>query len=105
MSLCLGHSALLGQYQKRILFLPSLLRNVLTAAAKGMNMFWRGSTLDSRIFLAAVMESVMTVMSWMLSISIAGMRPVRMAMSSASIDVTFKEWTRSCLMTELSAQM
>ena len=63
MSLCLGHLALLGQYQKQILFLPSLLRNVLTAAAKGMNMFWRGSTLDSRIFLAAVMESVMTVMS------------------------------------------
>ena len=28
-----------------------------------------------------------------------------MAMSSASIDVTFEEWTRSCLMTELSAQM
>ena len=41
----------------------------------------------------------------MLSISIAEMRPVRMAMSSASIDVTFKKWTRSCLMTELSAQM
>jgi len=47
----------------------------------------------------------MTVMSWMLSISIAGIRPVRMAMSSASIDVTFKEWTCSCLVTELSAQM
>ena len=28
-----------------------------------------------------------------------------MAMSSALLDVTFKEWTRSCLMTELSAQM
>ena len=39
MSLCLGHSALLGQYQKWILFLPSLLRKVLTADAKGMNMF------------------------------------------------------------------
>ena len=77
----------------------------MTAATKGMNMFWRGSTLDSRIFLAAVMESVMTVISWMLSISIAGMRLVRMAMGSASIDVTFKEQTRSCLMTELSAQM
>jgi len=47
----------------------------------------------------------MTVMSWMLSISIAEMRPVRMAMSSASIDVTFKKWTCSCLMTELLAQM
>ena len=47
----------------------------------------------------------MTVMLWMLSISIAGVRPVQMAMSSASIDVMFKEWTCSCLMTELSAQM
>ena len=61
--------------------------------------------MDSRIFFAAVMESVMTIMSWTLSISITEVRPVRMAMSSASIDVTFKEWTRSCLMTELSAQM
>ena len=34
-----------------------------------------------------------------------GMRPVQMAMSSASIDVMFTEWTCSCLMTELSAQM
>ena len=41
----------------------------------------------------------------MLSISIAGMRPVRMAMSSTSIDVTFNEWTHSCLMIELSTQM
>ena len=104
-SLCLGHSALLGQYQKRILFLPSLLRNVLIADAKGMNMFWRGSTLNSRIFFAAAMESVMTVMLWTLSISIAGMRPARMAISSASIDVTFNKWIRSCLMLELSAQM
>ena len=61
--------------------------------------------MDSRIFFAAVMESVMTVMSWTLSISITEVRPVRMAMSSASIDVTFKKWTHSCLMTELLAQM
>ena len=43
--------------------------------------------MDFRIFLAVVMELVMTVMLWMLSISIAGIRPVRMAMSSASIGV------------------
>ena len=55
--------------------------------------------------MESVMESVMTMMSWMLSISMAGMRLVRMAMSSALIEVTFKEWTHSCLMTELSAQM
>ena len=47
----------------------------------------------------------MTVMLWTLSISIAGVRPIQMAISSASIDVTFTEWTRSCLMIELSAQM
>ena len=41
----------------------------------------------------------------MLSISIAGMRPARMAMSSASINVTFNEWTCICLVIELSAQM
>ena len=60
-SWCLGHLALLGQYQKWILFLPSFLRKVSTAKAIGIKMFWRGSTLDSRIFLVAVMESVMTV--------------------------------------------
>jgi len=34
---------------------------------------------------------VMTVMLWMLSISIAEMRPVQMAMSSTSIGVMFTE--------------
>ena len=90
-SLCLGHSALLGQYQKWILFLLSLLRKVWTVDAKGINMFRRGLTLNSRIFLTAAMESVMTVISWMLSISITGIRPVQIAMSFASIDVTFME--------------
>ena len=90
-SLCLGHSALLGQYQKWILFLLSLLRKVWTVDAKGINMFRRGLTLNSRIFLTAAMESVMTVISWMLSISITGIRPVQIAMSFASIDVTFIE--------------
>ena len=61
--------------------------------------------MDSRISLAAAMESVMTVMLWILSIFIAGIRPVQMAMSSTLIDVTFKKWTCSCLITELSAQM
>ena len=103
-SLCLGYSALLGQYQKWILFLPSLLRKVLAIETKGINMFWRGSTLDSRIFLAAAIESVMTVILWMLSISIAGMRLVWIAMSSASRGVIFMEWTCNCLMTELSTQ-
>jgi len=61
--------------------------------------------LDSRIFFATAMKSVMTIISWTLSISIAGVRPVQMAMSSASIDMMFKKWTCSCLMTELLAQM
>jgi len=37
--LCLGHLALLGQYQKWILFLLSLLRKVWATDAKRMNMF------------------------------------------------------------------
>ena len=61
--------------------------------------------MDFRIFLAVAMESVITVMLWMLFISIAGMRPVRMAISSASIGVMFTKWTCNYLMTELSAQM
>ena len=61
--------------------------------------------MDSRIFFAAAMESVITVISCTPSISMAGMRPVRMAMSSASMGVTFNEWTCSCLMTEWSVQM
>ena len=39
--------------------------------------------MNSRIFFAAVMELVITIMLWMLFISMAGMRPVQMAMSSA----------------------
>ena len=104
-SWCLGHFALLGQYQKLILFLLSLLKNVLIADASRMNMFWRGSTLDSKIFLAAAMESVMTVMLWMSSISIVGTSPVRIAMSSASRGVIFIEWTFNDLMIWLLDQM
>jgi len=39
-------------------------------------MLWSGSTLDSRIFLVTEMESVMIIMSWILLISIVGMRPM-----------------------------
>ena len=39
MSLCLGHSALLGQYQNCMVFLLLLLRNDLTLVASGMMMF------------------------------------------------------------------
>ena len=39
--------------------------------------------MNSRIFFAAVIELVITIMLWMLFISMAGMRPVQMAMSSA----------------------
>ena len=61
--------------------------------------------MDSRIFFAAAMESVITVMSCTPSISIAEMRLERMAMSSASIEVMFNEWTYSCLMVEWWVQM
>jgi len=53
--------------------------------ANEINMFWRGLTLDSRIFLAAVIKSVIMVMSWILSIFIAGMSLVQIAMSSAFV--------------------
>jgi len=37
---------------------------------------WSGSTLDSRIFLATEIESVMIIMSWILLIFMVGMRPM-----------------------------
>ena len=105
MSLCLGHSAFLGQYQKCILFLLSLLKKNLIAEVSGMTMFWRGWTLDSKIFLPAVMESVMTIMSWIFSISMAGMSPVWIAMSSALRAVMFMELTCNSFMTTLLDQI
>ena len=47
----------------------------------------------------------MIMMSWMLSLSMTGIRPVRIAMSLASIDVTFMEWICKCWITELSNQI
>ena len=61
------------------------------ADASGMIMFWRRLTLDSRIFLAAAMELVITVMSWISSIFMAGISPVQIAIISASRGVTFIE--------------
>ena len=61
------------------------------ADASGMIMFWRRLTLDFRIFLAAAMELVITVMSWILSIFMAGISPVQIAIISASRGVTFIE--------------
>ena len=104
-SLCLGYSALLGQYQKFILFLPSLLKKDLIAKANRITMFWRGSTLDSRIFFPVMMELVMTIMSWILSISMAEMSPVQIAMSSVLRDVIFIELTCNSFMTILSDQI
>ena len=104
-SWCLGHLALLGQCKKWILLLPSFPKKFFIAEEIGIKIFWRGLTLDSRIFFAVTMESVMTLMSWMLSFSMAGINPVWMAMSSASTDVTFKEWICRRRMMELSNQM
>ena len=104
-SLCLGYSALLGQYQKCILFLLSFLKKNLIAEVSEMTMFWRGLTLDSKIFLPAAIESVMTIMLWTFSISIAGMSLVQIAMSLASRAVMFMELTCNFLMTILSDQI
>ena len=51
--------------------------------------FWKGLVFDSRIFLAAEMESVITVMLQVLMLSRAGMRLRRIDISSASIGVMF----------------
>ena len=75
------------------------------AEATDMTMFWRGLTLDSRTLLAADMELVITIMLWILSFSIVGMRPMQIAISLASIVVTLTAWICSCLITELSDQI
>jgi len=72
------------------------------AEAKGITIFWRGLTLDSRILLAADMESVIIII---LSFSMAGMRPMWIAISSASIEVTLMAWICTCLTMELSDQI
>jgi len=51
-------------------------------------MLWSESTLDSRIFLAVEIESVIIIMSWISLISMVEMRPMQIAMSSALIDMT-----------------
>jgi len=91
-NLCLGHLALLGQYHKWMVFHLSLPRNDFMLDMSGRVMFWKELTCDSRIFFAAMIESVMTVISWVSFISIAGVRPICIAMSSASTDVMFIAW-------------
>ena len=51
--------------------------------------FWKGLVFDSRIFLTAEMESVTTVISQILLLFRAGMRPRRMDINSASIGIMF----------------
>ena len=68
-------------------------------------MFWRGSVLDLKTFFAAAIELVMTMMLWTFSSSMAGIRPKCIAMSSASIEVTFIELACKCWTMELSDQM
>ena len=104
-SLYLDYLALLGQYQKCILFLLSLPKKDLIAEVSRMTMFWRELTLDSKIFLPAAMESVMMIMLWTFSISMAGMSLVQIVMSSASRAVMFMELTCNFLMTTLSDQI
>ena len=104
-SLCLGHLALLGQYQKCILFLLSLPKKDLIAEVSRMTMFWRELTLDSKIFLPAVIKSVMTIMLWTFSIFMARISPVQIAMSLASRAVMFMELTCNFLMTTLLDQI
>ena len=50
---------------------------------------WYRWTCESRIFCAADKESVMTIMEQVSLFSMADVRPMRMAISSASTGVTF----------------
>ena len=68
-------------------------------------MFWRGSVLDLKTFFAVAIESVMTMMLWIFSSSMVGIRPKYIAMSSASIEVTFIELACKCQTMELSDQI
>ena len=61
--------------------------------------------MDSKTFFAAAIESVITMMLWTFSSSMAGIRPKHIAMSSASIEVTFIELACKHWMMEFSDQM
>ena len=83
----------------------SLLKKDLIAEVSRITMFWRGLTLDSKIFLSAAMESVMTIILWTFTISMAGISPVQIAMSLASRAMMFMELTCNFLMTTLLDQI
>jgi len=51
--------------------------------------FWKGLVFNSRIFLAAEIESVTTVILQMLLLSRAGIRLRRIDINSASIGIMF----------------
>ena len=61
--------------------------------------------MDSKTFFVAAIESVITMMLWTFSSSMAGIRPKRIAMSSASIEVMFIKLACKCWMMEFSDQM
>ena len=61
--------------------------------------------MDSKTFFAAAIELVITMMLWTFSSSMAGIRPKRIAMSSASIEVTFIELACKHWMMRFSDQM
>ena len=99
---CLGHSSLLGQCQKCIELRLSLLRKLCIFTAIGMIDFWRYCSPEEVIFFPASSESVMTRI-WCASVfSKAAVRPIRMAISSASIEVMLFEWALSVSITLLS---
>jgi len=56
------------------------------------NDFLKEIDLEFKDLLAAVVESVITIMSWVSLLSIVGIRPMHMVISSASINVIFIVW-------------
>ena len=103
--MCLGHSSLLGQYQKCIELRLSLLRNSLIFSAMGMMDFCRCWLPDEMIFFPASRESVMTRTCCTSESSRVHVRPMHIAINSASSGVMLFACALSCAMTLLSFQM
>ena len=101
---CLGHFSLLGQYQKCIEFRPSFSRNLCIFSVMEMIDFCRYWLPKVMIFFSASRASVMTRIWCVSEFSNACMRPMHMAINSASTRVMLFVWALSRAMTLLFFQ-
>ena len=102
---CLGHFSLLGQYQKCIELHLSFSRNVWILAAMGIMDFCRCWSPKLMILFPAASKSVMTIIWYASVFSSTNMRPMCIAMSSASNGMMLVVWALRQLVTLLSFQM